>query len=361
MACTAMAIAECANSFYVRFDQDFYLRPGYGWDIQGGSIRVNAMSPAWSRYFNDLGNTAFILVRQDTNSLGGDETGSVFIKDINGDFESSVIRTEEPISYYCEEGAQQSLSFDYEEKSIAVGGSEFTAHFVRISDPRPYAFGIDGAMAVNEVYALAEASGGFEEADLFFETPQGWVKASENAFVYLGCCEPECTETESGCESTIAKAEGECRGKWLYSYSCVEGACAPEAMECENNCLNNACSVVASCTDSDNGALGGTKGVVTVIGEENVELEDYCESESTLIEYYCSGLTGKSKEMACEYGCINGACKTAPSSIPIIEPSQNAIAPPVKEEGEDYGIYLVILGLAALVGGMAYWLYHGGK
>jgi hypothetical protein len=309
-----------------------------------------------------LGNTVFILVRQDSSSLGGDYVGSVFVKDINGDFESSVVRATEPISYYCEEGAQQSLSFDYEEKSITVGGSGFTTHFVKISDPRPYAFGMDGTIAVNEIYILAEAAGGFEEADLFFETPQGWVKAKENAFIYLGCCEPECTETESGCESTVAKAEMECRDEWIYSYSCVEGACAPEAVECNNGCANSACNVVASCTDSDNGALGGTKGIVTVIGEENAKLEDYCESESTLIEYYCSGLTAKEKEMTCEYGCIDGACAPAPSSGPIIEPSQSAIASPVKEEeGGNYGIYIVVSGLAVLAGGMAYWLYRGGK
>lgn len=362
-ACTAMAIAECANSLYVRFDQDFYLRPGYGWDIQGGSIRINAMSPGWQRYFNDLGNTVFVLVRQDSSSIYGDYVGDAFVKDINGDFESSVVRTTEPVSYYCEEGAQQSLSFEYEEKTITIGGSELTANFVKISDPRPYAFGMDGKIAVNEVYVLGKAAGGFKEADLFFETPEGWVKADENAFIYLGCCEPECTETAGGCESIVAAAEGECSGNWLYSYSCVEGACAPEAMECENGCVDNECAFIASCTDSDKGALGSTKGIVSTMNAQgnSSEFEDYCASGYTLVEYYCSGLTAKSKEMTCEYGCFEGACAAAPIASQAAEPSQGAAELPLESEGGDYGFYAAALGMIVLLGGIAYWLYRGGK
>ena len=57
------------------------------------------------------------------------------------------------------------------------------------------------------------------------------------------------------------------------------------------------------CTDSDGGQDYSTKGII------NNVIEDYCNDDSWLIEYFCGDNNGVSSiPYSCPNGCENGVC-----------------------------------------------------
>ncbi len=69
--------------------------------------------------------------------------------------------------------------------------------------------------------------------------------------------------------------------------------------EYPGECLN------ISCTDSDSGLDYFTKGTVTYNGET---YEDYCSSDSTVVEYFCKDGIVERTGYRCPNGCYDGAC-----------------------------------------------------
>ncbi|MBI3623723.1 hypothetical protein HY212_06630 [Candidatus Pacearchaeota archaeon] len=70
------------------------------------------------------------------------------------------------------------------------------------------------------------------------------------------------------------------------------------------------CAWDKSCVDSDGGNVPPTKGNLTYWVNN---WTDYCNSASTLSEYYCVPNNPVVASYSCTYGCSNGACKPAPT------------------------------------------------
>lgn len=371
-ACYAGAIADCANTLYVRFDQDIYLSPGYGWDIQGGAIRVNSLSPAYAQVFDGQGKAVFVLTRLDYTTLPANTSvGDVYVKTQGSISESSANKsTDKTVAYNCTTANKDELSFDYPvTKSFEFDGRNVTADFVRVSSQRDDSFGFDGVYLAKEFYVLAAtyalpAGKSLTAGGVFFESPSGWKKEAIN-LTFLGCCEQSCAPVSGGCESPVIKAGTSCEGDWLYTHSCAGNVCLPSAQKCLGGCENNRCLIESSCTDSDAGINAEIKGTVRATGESfngTLEETDFCESATKLVEWYCDGVFPKSRKADCEYGCADGACLAAASPTPAqvtVQPSVELPKP--EEQKQDYGFYAALVAMALILGGIVYWLNKRGS
>ncbi|MFA4946326.1 MAG: hypothetical protein WC607_02170 [Candidatus Micrarchaeia archaeon] len=358
-SCLASALADCANTFYVGYDEAAFLIPAYAWDLQGGVIRFNSINPDQAMAFGNIGKNVFVLIRQDYSSIGGDHLGEAFVKQANGESESSVTEAENGVvDYYCGEYSStrdvfETLSFTYGSRLLKMDGVEVNASVVTVSSPRAYAFGAEDAAASNEFVVLAEAAGGYALGTVLLESPAGWIPSSTNRVNYLACCEPECVDVEDGCDSITISGRNGCVNNWLLDYSCTEGGCAAQGTECTDGCSQGACTINPSCADSDGGLFYDEKGTVST---EANEFADYCAAGDSLFEYYCLGASIANKEKAC--ACVDGACVEAVAATPSPSPSPSpGVAP---EPASDYNSLLLLGGLA-LVLGSAYYLLKGSK
>jgi hypothetical protein len=126
---------------------------------------------------------------------------------------------------------------------------------------------------------------------------------------------------QSNCSANNGYGERYCNGSEVYSdyyYNyCWSGSCygysIPESVEnCEYGCTNGVCNPVPdSCSDSDGGyaplAFGTATGYFLQVPYSN---SDYCLSNSTLIENFCSGVYKNSTAINCwgNRTCISGKC-----------------------------------------------------
>jgi hypothetical protein len=359
-SCLASALADCANTFYVGYDEAAFLIPAYAWDLQGGVIRFNSVNPDQAMAFGNIGKNVFVLIRQDYSSIGGNHLGEAFVKQANGESESSVTEAEGgAVEYYCGEYSStrdvfETLSFTYGSRLLKMDGVEVNASVVTVVSPRAYAFGAEDAASSNEFVVLAEAAGGYALGTVLLESPAGWIASSTNRVNYLACCEPECVDVEDGCDSITISGRDGCVNNWLLDYSCTEGGCAAQGTECTEECTAGACTVKPSCADSDGGLFYDEKGTVTT---ESNEFTDYCASPDSLFEYYCLGASIANKAKAC--ACMDGACIEAavPSGeAPAASPS---VAAPVVQ-ANDYNTWMLLVGAALILAG-AYYLLKGSK
>jgi len=89
----------------------------------------------------------------------------------------------------------------------------------------------------------------------------------------------------------------------LVEYYCSGDLVLPEYHMCDR-CLNGACIIPnQTCEDSDNGKNYYVKGITQGV---NGNFSDFCYSNKTLIEYYCSGSSVLYTRYRCN--CSNGVC-----------------------------------------------------
>ncbi len=136
----------------------------------------------------------------------------------------------------------------------------------------------------------------------------------------------------------------------LYEVYCDNNAIASESIKCPDGCLNGACIQVnnSSCVDSDGGQNIFTKGLVYghITPGETINQSDMCSSNGRVCSdwpnsekcHKTSNWNGKNMKFLdepfcktsvatgsqdfdwatyeCQYGCVDGACLTSPSSSP---------------------------------------------
>ncbi|MBI5224121.1 hypothetical protein HY990_06905 [Candidatus Micrarchaeota archaeon] len=98
-------------------------------------------------------------------------------------------------------------------------------------------------------------------------------------------------------------------------YSCPDG-CSSRGGAC-NSLLAGASSTNETCSDTDGGTNYNVKGTISYYDGSSGTREsrvDYC-SGNTITEYYCRFGAKRMISQTCTYGCNNGACNPAPSSV----------------------------------------------
>src|SRR3990167_11391581 len=114
------------------------------------------------------------------------------------------------------------------------------------------------------------------------------------------------------------------------SYYCIDsysGRCVDVDINCKNapvvyNCLNlgGGTGGTATCSDTDNGKDTKVKGFAK-LSTDSFGKQDYCSSETNLVEYYCSNNQIQSSLISCQNGCSGGTCLTTTSPSPPSPPS----------------------------------------
>jgi hypothetical protein len=94
--------------------------------------------------------------------------------------------------------------------------------------------------------------------------------------------------------------------------------------------------VRSSCVDSDLGSDFFVKGTTTVTASSGrkTAYTDNCLSTSSIMEYYCKGISGMSTSTKCEFGCVNGACLKA--AAPTTTPTSTPMACTDGDNGRNY-------------------------
>lgn len=64
-----------------------------------------------------------------------------------------------------------------------------------------------------------------------------------------------------------------------------------------------------SCSDADGGKAYYQASLVQSFDSALTMQRDSCKNDHTLIEWYCSGNTAQQEEVACQTGCVAGACR----------------------------------------------------
>ncbi|MFA5856699.1 MAG: hypothetical protein WC867_05040 [Candidatus Pacearchaeota archaeon] len=150
-------------------------------------------------------------------------------------------------------------------------------------------------------------------------------------------CTPNCANNACGSDG----CSGSC-GTCISGYSCSEGACITDCTpncagktcgsdgcsgSCgtcpsDKSCIDNKCKKgYVACIDSDDGLDFNKKG--TAKDSQDIPFTDSCKNKGSfvescseesclLVEYYCDKNDNKvlSKPNKCEFGCLDGACKT---------------------------------------------------
>lgn len=144
---------------------------------------------------------------------------------------------------------------------------------------------------------------------------------------YVDYLSPQCYSNADCPEGSFCEFPvGECRGPGVCVYTPNISNCrlAPPSPVCgcdnityQNECYRKASMVSKrsdgacipeenlSCLDSDSGLDYFTKGVVTYKGET---YEDYCSSDSKVVEYFCRNGEVERTGYRCPNGCYDGAC-----------------------------------------------------
>ncbi|MBI5158676.1 hypothetical protein HY992_01005 [Candidatus Micrarchaeota archaeon] len=177
----------------------------------------------------------------------------------------------------------------------------------------------------------------------------------------------DCRETDGGDDvskkgtswSSSEKGEDYCLGDdSLIEYFCAKSdsgvAVRKDKRGCERGfvCRDGACvspsaSGERSCKDSDGGYVKELKGETIVYNSDQTIVErkeDYCYSESQVVEYFCEKDSVKAKHEACldGYSCVDGACVSSsttpqsatgstatPAPTPSTSTATTATVPPI--------------------------------
>ena len=140
-----------------------------------------------------------------------------------------------------------------------------------------------------------------------------------------------CADTDSGYNPTTkgiasgflngisySKTDVCTANKSLTEYYCLNYKAISTNVTCSSGCSNGACqqNITNTCADTDGGLIWNLKG--TVSGKKNgisYSKIDYCQTNKTLLEYYCSGgIYAMNQTYACATTnsskiCSLGACK----------------------------------------------------
>ena len=133
------------------------------------------------------------------------------------------------------------------------------------------------------------------------------------------CVEYTCTDSDGGQKAGEAgtASRGDTRktdtcssdGRKVTEYYCdASGSIKNASISCgsDQTCRDGAC-VGAACTDSDGGQIKGTAGNTTFGSTSHT---DSCQSNTSVLEYYCSGTGISQATLVCDSGyyCNAGAC-----------------------------------------------------
>jgi len=145
-----------------------------------------------------------------------------------------------------------------------------------------------------------------------------------NYFCSGGACDYTATpEIVEDCDSYDYYGSNYCYNASLvyrdyYDYYCSDGSCnysiTPSVVEeCYWGCTDGECDPIPdSCSDTDGGWVILTQGTVSgYLNEQYYSDPDYCVTNTTLMEYYCSGNYAYNSSTSCFTNttsqCINGA------------------------------------------------------
>ena len=142
----------------------------------------------------------------------------------------------------------------------------------------------------------------------------------------VGCCSNLCMNGLCVPEGTPKTPEGPSTpsGCMMLNADCIpsnftggDPCCA--GLSCvDYKCKNlSATTAPPRCTENDNGNNAVMRGTTTVVtsGGSTVNRTDYCDGSVRLHEYFCEpNGTISVIESDCYYGCLEGACRTAPAS-----------------------------------------------
>ena len=121
---------------------------------------------------------------------------------------------------------------------------------------------------------------------------------------------------DSGCNGVVKAAGGVCQ--YSLEITCNDNFDndGDGLVDCaDNDCSNDdSCQAEQTCFDTDGGSNTGTKGTTSGYNPQGVydEVTDYCYSDSNVAENYCTGDVRYSSVRFCQYGCFEGACRSAP-------------------------------------------------
>ena len=104
-------------------------------------------------------------------------------------------------------------------------------------------------------------------------------------------------------------------GDYTYKVTTDVSGCVPVTAS-KTFTMKTGNSTISSCTDTDEGQNPTQSG--KVYGKDSYgndySKQDYCLSSDYVTEYYCYGRTPVDTNPYCKYGCLNGACNSAPTT-----------------------------------------------
>lgn len=135
---------------------------------------------------------------------------------------------------------------------------------------------------------------------------QGDNALYENTNCALGCSNgacvaPSCTPSWN-CGDWSACVAGQ------HTKTCTQTNCPSQD---STKTETESCISQTTCTDSDGGRVYTAKGTTI---DSTGSYQDSCIAGMQVKEYYCDGNTAKFEQLySCAYGCLDGACKSAPT------------------------------------------------
>ncbi len=139
-------------------------------------------------------------------------------------------------------------------------------------------------------------------------------------YSFIDCSEPEMTPSCDGNQYVQDWDSYDCVDPGTAASSCDVNASWTNRSDCFQ-CYDNG-SCIDACFDSDGGIDSNATGTVTTYyalgGKDSVT--DYCASELSLLEYYCSGTSLLGQNIVCPWGCIGGTC-TEPAAPVLLQAS----------------------------------------
>jgi hypothetical protein len=150
----------------------------------------------------------------------------------------------------------------------------------------------------------------------------------------------ECTDSDGGINYDIrGHATRPGQGAWdmcvdservSESYCDANDLISHTTYTCPIACEDGVCTDNPTCVDSDKGVNYYVKGYVDRLGDIK---EDYCIDDNTVVDYYCYNYKNYTESIwTCDYGCVDGACKSG------------TLPPPPSCTESDGGNYPAIFG-----------------
>jgi hypothetical protein len=104
-----------------------------------------------------------------------------------------------------------------------------------------------------------------------------------------------------------------CTSNTVTEYYCVGTEQKTNTRACSGGCSSGKCNAdvipLNSCNETDGGNFADVAG--TTLGYKDsvaYEFTDYCKTNTSVFEYYCTSLTANNNIKTCSEKCVNGAC-----------------------------------------------------